>query len=66
MLVAFYFKFMVNSISDITANNTIFTTFVGLILLLIIGNAAKYTIAVTVIYKNEISLVINIITKSSI
>jgi Ca2+/H+ antiporter len=57
---------MVNSISNITVNGTISTTFVSLILLLIIGNAAKYIIAVTVVYKNEINLAINVIIKSSI
>jgi len=57
---------MVNSISDITASGNISTTFVGLILLLIIRNAAKYVIAVTVAYKDEMSLVINIAIRSSI
>jgi Ca2+:H+ antiporter len=57
---------MVNSISDIIASGTVFTTFIGLILLLIIKNAAEYIIAVTVTCKDKISLVINIITKSSI
>ena len=44
------------------ASGTVFITFIGLILLLIVGNAAKYIIAVTVAYKDEISLAINIIT----
>jgi Ca2+:H+ antiporter len=66
MLVTFCFKFIVNSISNITANSTVSTTFISLILLLIIGNATKYITAVTVAYKDEISLVINIITKFSI
>jgi Ca2+:H+ antiporter len=66
MLIAFYFKFMVDSISNIIANGTVSTTFVGLILLLIIRNAAEYITAVTVVYKDEMSLAINIITKSSI
>ena len=57
---------MVDSISDITASGTVSTTFIGLILLLIVGNATKYIIAVTMAYKDKISLVINIITKSSI
>jgi len=66
VLVAFCSEFIVNSISDITASGTIFTTFVGLILLLIIGNAAKHIIAVTVAYKDKISLVINVAIRSSI
>ena len=51
---------MVNSISDIIASGIVFTTFIGLILLLIIGNAAEHIIVVIVAYKDEISLVINI------
>ncbi|XTI87287.1 hypothetical protein V2W45_1467868 [Cenococcum geophilum] len=65
-LIAFYSKFIVNSISNITASGTISTTFIGLILLLIIRNATKYIIAVIVAYKDKISLVINIAIKSSI
>jgi Ca2+:H+ antiporter len=65
-LVAFYFKFIVNNISDITASGTVSTTFISLILLLIIGNAVKYIIVVTVACKDKISLVINITIKSSI
>ena len=64
--VAFYSEFMVDSISDITASGIIFITFVGFILLLIVRNAIKYITAVTVVYKDKISLVINIIIKSSI
>jgi len=65
-LVAFYSKFIVNSISNITASGTVSTTFVGLILLLIIKNAIKYIIAVIVAYKDKISLAINITIRSSI
>jgi Ca2+/H+ antiporter len=57
---------MVDSISNIMANSTVSTTFVGLILFLIVGNAVKYITTVTVAYKDEISLAINIITKFSI
>jgi len=66
MLVAFYSEFIVNSINNITVSGTISTTFIGLILLLIIRNAAKYVIAVIVACKDKISLVINIAIKSSI
>jgi len=66
MLVTFYSKFIVNSISDITASGTIFTTFIGLILLPIIRNAAEHIIAVIVACKDKISLVINVAIKSSI
>ena len=65
-LVAFYSKFMVNSISNITASGTISTAFISLILLLIIKNATKYVIVVIVAYKDKISLVINIAIKFDI
>jgi Ca2+:H+ antiporter len=66
VLVAFYSKFIVDSISDIIASSTVSTTFVNLILLLIVRNAAKYVIVVTVACKDKISLVINITIKFSI
>ena len=65
-LVAFYSKFIVNSISNITASGTISTTFISLILLLVVRNAIKYIIVVIVAYKDKISLVINIAIRSSI
>ncbi|XTI87688.1 sodium/calcium transporter [Cenococcum geophilum] len=63
-LVAFYSKFIVNSISNITVSGTVSTTFISLILLLIIRNATKYIIAVIVAYKDKINLVINVTIKS--
>ena len=57
---------MVNSISNIIVSSTVFIIFINLILFLIIGNAIKYITAVIVVYKNKISLVINITIKSSI
>jgi Ca2+:H+ antiporter len=66
VLVAFCSKFIVNSISNVIASGTVSTTFISLILLLIVGNATEYIIAVTVACKDKISLVINIIIKSSI
>jgi len=60
VLVAFYSEFIVNSISNITVSGTISATFIGLILLLIIRNAAKYIIVVIVAYKDKISLIINV------
>ena len=65
-MVALYSKFMVNSISDIMASGTVFTTFIGLILLLIVGNAAKHIVVIIVAYKDKISLVINVAIKFSI
>jgi len=66
VLVAFYSKFIVNSISNIIVSGTISTTFISLILLLIVRNATKYIIAVIVAHKDKISLVINIAIRSSI
>ena len=48
------------------ASGTISTTFIGLILLLIIKNATKYVIAVIVAYKDKISLAIKVTIRSSI
>ena len=64
--VTFCSKFIINSISNVTVSGIVSTTFIGLILLLIIGNAAKYVIAVTVAYKDKMSLVINVAIRSSI
>jgi len=66
VLVTFYSKFIVNSISNIIVSGTISTTFIGLILLLIVRNTTKYIMAVIVAYKDERSLVINVAIKSSI
>ena len=66
MLVTFYSKFIVNSISNITASGTVSTIFISLILLLIIRNATKYIIVVIVAYKDKISPVIKVAIKSSI
>ncbi|XTI96172.1 calcium/proton exchanger [Cenococcum geophilum] len=64
-LVAFCSEFMVNSISNITVSGTVSTTFIGLILLLIVRNATKYIIAVIIAYKDKINLVINVTIRSS-
>ena len=65
-LVAFCSEFMVDSISDVTASGTVSTTFVGLILLPIVGNAAEHATAVTAAFKDEMSLAINVAIGSSI
>jgi len=65
-LVAFYSKFIVNSISNIITSGTISATFVGLILLLIVRNTIKHVIVVIVACKDKISLVINVAIRSSI
>jgi len=65
-LVAFCSEFMVESISDVTASGTISTTFVGLILLPIVGNAAEHTTAVTVACKDKMNLAIDVAIGSTI
>ena len=57
---------MVNSISNIIVSGTIFTTFISLILLLIVGNAAKYATVVIITCKDKMNLVINITIRFSI
>ena len=47
------------------ASGTISTTFIGLILLPIIGNTVKHVIVVTIAYKDKIDLVIGVAIKSS-
>ncbi|XTI90763.1 hypothetical protein V2W45_1493865 [Cenococcum geophilum] len=64
-LVAFCSKFIVNSISKVTVGGTISITFISLILLLIVGNAAKHVIAVTVACKDKIDLVIGVAIRFS-
>ena len=65
-LVAFCFKFIIDSISNIIVSSTVSTTFISLILLLIVGNTAKYIIVVIVACKDKMSLVINVTIGSSI
>ena len=64
-LVAFCSEFMVDSISEVTASGTVSTTFVGLILLPIVGNAAEHATAVTVACKDKMDLAIGVAVGSS-
>lgn len=64
-MVAFCSEFMVDSISDVTASGTVSTTFVGLILLPIVGNAAEHATAVTVACKDKMDLAIGVAVGSS-
>jgi Ca2+:H+ antiporter len=56
---------MVDSISEVTASGTVSTTFVGLILLPIVGNAAEHATAVTVACKDKMDLAIGVAVGSS-
>lgn len=64
-LVAFCSEFMVSSINGLTADGRISTTFVGLILLPIVGNAAEHATAVTVAIKDKMDLAIGVAVGSS-
>ncbi|RMZ81787.1 hypothetical protein DV738_g2040, partial [Chaetothyriales sp. CBS 135597] len=65
-LVALCAEFLVGSISYLVANTGISQTFVGLIILPIVGNAAEHLTAVTVGAKNKMDLAIGIALGSSI
>ncbi|KAF2645639.1 vacuolar calcium ion transporter-like protein /H(+) exchanger [Massarina eburnea CBS 473.64] len=64
-LVAFCSEFMVSSIEGVTATGKVSTTFVGLILLPIVGNAAEHATAVTVAMKDKMDLAIGVAVGSS-
>ena len=65
VLVAFCAEGMVNSIDAITEGGGISRTFVGLILLPIVGNAAEHATAVTVAMKDKMDLAIGVAVGSS-
>lgn len=58
-------EFMVDAIDDVTATGAIGKTFVGLILLPIVGNAAEHATAVTVACKDKMDLAIGVAVGSS-
>ncbi|KAF2121508.1 Sodium/calcium exchanger protein-domain-containing protein [Lophiotrema nucula] len=64
-MVAFCSEFMVSSIDGLTATGGVSTTFVGLILLPIVGNAAEHATAVTVAIKDKMDLAIGVAVGSS-
>ncbi|KAI5283721.1 hypothetical protein KEM54_001907, partial [Ascosphaera aggregata] len=65
VFVALCAEFMVGSISALTATGNINETFVGLILLPIVGNAAEHATAVTVAMKDKMDLAIGVAVGSS-
>ena len=64
-LVALCAEYMVDSIDAITQGGTVSRTFVGLILLPIVGNAAEHATAVTVACKDKMDLAIGVAVGSS-
>lgn len=65
-LVALCAEFMVDSIQDVVDNTSLGETFVGLIILPIVGNAAEHVTAVSVASKNKMDLAIGVAVGSSI
>ncbi|PYH49252.1 hydrogen/calcium exchanger domain-containing protein [Aspergillus saccharolyticus JOP 1030-1] len=65
VFVALCAEFMVDSIDALTEQGNISETFVGLILLPIVGNAAEHATAVTVACKDKMDLAIGVAVGSS-
>jgi len=66
ILVAVCAEYLVDSIDSIVESTGISKTFIGLILLPIVGNAAEHVTAVVVAYKNKMDLAIGVAIGSSI
>lgn len=65
ILVAVCAEYLVGSIDSIVASSGISKTFIGLILLPIVGNAAEHVTAVVVAYKDKMDLAIGVAIGSS-
>lgn len=65
-LVALCAEFLVSSIEEVTGSSGISETFVGLIVLPIVGNAAEHITCITVAVKNKMDLAIGVAIGSSI
>lgn len=65
-LVAFCAELLVEAIPDMVANTSVSPTFIGLIVLPIVGNAAEHVTAVAMAMKNKMDLAIGIAVGSSI
>lgn len=65
VMVAICAEYLVNSIDSIVESAGISKTFIGLILIPIVGNAAEHVTAVIVAYKGKMDLAINVAIGSS-
>lgn len=65
LMVAVCAEFLVNSINSIVETAHISKTFIGLVLLPIVGNAAEHVTAVVVAWKNKMDLAIGVAIGSS-
>lgn len=66
VLVAICAEYLVDSIDSIVQRAHISKTFIGLILLPIVGNAAEHVTAVVVSYKNKMNLALGVAVGSSL
>jgi len=66
VLVAVLSEFLVDSITGVTSQLGISETFVGIVILPIVGNAAEHVTALTVAAKNKMDLAIGVAVGSSI
>ncbi|KAF1992041.1 Calcium/proton exchanger [Aulographum hederae CBS 113979] len=66
VFVALCAEYLVDSIDSIVATSGISKTFIGLILLPIVGNAAEHVTACVVAYKHKMDLAINVAIGSSL
>ena len=65
-LVALCAEFLVDAIPNMTSQSSVSQSFIGLIVLPIVGNAAEHVTAVTVATKNKMDLAIGVAVGSSI
>lgn len=65
IIVAVCAEFLVDSIDEIVRTTHVSKTFIGLVLLPIVGNAAEHVTAVVVAYKNKMDLAIGVAIGSS-
>lgn len=64
-VVAVCAEFLVSSIDAMVESSGVSTSFIGLIVLPIVGNAAEHVTAVTVAYKNKMDLAVGVAVGSS-
>ncbi|KAF2860111.1 Calcium/proton exchanger [Piedraia hortae CBS 480.64] len=65
LLVAVCAEYLVGSIDDIVSSTGVSKTFIGLVLLPIVGNAAEHVTACVVAYKNKMDLAVGVAIGSS-
>lgn len=65
-LVAFHAELLVSSMEDVTSTASVSETFIGLIVLPLVGNAAEHVTAITVALRNKMNLAIGVAIGSSI